>query len=170
MDYSKYDFKDSTELYVYLSKKGLSRGTVEEISKLKGEPDWMRDFRLRAYDVFMSKPMPSWGGDLSKIDFQNIYYYAKASEKQGKTWDDVPESVRNTFEKLGIPEAERKFLAGVGAQYESEIVYHNLREDLPKTRCNIYRYRYGREKVPRNYEKAFRKGYSARGQQVCSIE
>src|SRR5213594_2987611 len=132
MDYSKYDFKDSTELYVYLSKKGLSRGTVEEISKLKGEPDWMRDFRLRAYDVFLSKPMPSWGGDLSKIDFQNIYYYAKASEKEGKTWDDVPASVRNTFEKLGIPEAERKFLAGVGAQYESEVVYHNLREDLEK--------------------------------------
>src|ERR671928_559207 len=132
MDYSKYDFKDSTELYVYLSKKGLSRGTVEEISKLKGEPDWMRDFRLRSYDVFMSKPLPNWGGDLSKIDFQNIYYYAKASEKSSKSWEDVPESVRNTFEKLGIPEAERKFLAGVGAQYESETVYHNLREDLQK--------------------------------------
>src|SRR5437588_3871988 len=130
MDYSKFDFKDSTELYVYLSKKGLSRGTVEEISKLKGEPDWMRDFRLRSYDVFMSKPMPNWGGDMSKIDFQNIYYYAKASEKQGKSWDDVPESVRNTFEKLGIPEAERKFLAGVGAQYESEVVYHNLLKHL----------------------------------------
>ena len=96
MDYSKYDFKDSTELYVYLSKKGLSRGTVEEISKLKGEPDWMRDFRMRSYEVFMSKPMPNWGGDLSKIDFQNIYYYAKAAEKQGKSWDDVPNSVRNT--------------------------------------------------------------------------
>ena len=80
MDYSKYDFKDSTELYVYLSKKGLSKGTVEEISKMKGEPDWMRDFRLRSYEVFLSKPMPKWGGDLSKIDFQNIYYYAKASE------------------------------------------------------------------------------------------
>src|SRR6187455_373866 len=130
MDYSKYDFRDSTELYVYLSKKGLSRGTVEEISKMKGEPDWMRDFRLRSYDVFMSKPMPNWGGDLSHIDFQNIYYYAKAAEKQSKNWDDVPESVRNTFEKLGIPEAERKFLAGVGAQYESETVYHHLREDL----------------------------------------
>src|SRR6476619_3112037 len=132
MDYSKYDFKDSTELYVYLSKKGLSRGTVEEISRLKAEPDWMRDFRLRSYDVFMSKSMPNWGGDLSHIDFQNIYYYAKASEKQSKNWDDVPEAVRNTFEKLGIPEAERKFLAGVGAQYESEVVYHSLREDLAK--------------------------------------
>src|SRR5574341_1009117 len=132
MDYSKYDFKDSTEMYVYLSKKGLSRGTVEEISKLKDEPQWMLDFRLRAYDVFMKKPMPNWGGDLGKIDFNNIYYYAKASEKTEKSWDNVPEDVKNTFDKLGIPEAERKFLAGVGAQYESEVVYHNLREDLEK--------------------------------------
>jgi Fe-S cluster assembly protein SufB len=130
MDYSKYDFKDSIDRYVYLSKKGLAMETVEEISRLKGEPEWMREFRIRSYDVFMSKPMPDWGGNLSKIDFQNIFYYAKASEKQGKSWEDVPESVRNTFEKLGIPEAERKFLAGVGAQYESEVVYHNLREDL----------------------------------------
>ncbi len=132
MDYSKYDFKDSTEVYAYLSKKGLTRGTVEEISKMKGEPDWMLDFRLRSYDVFMSKPMPTWGGDLTHIDFQNIYYYAKAAGKQSQSWEDVPESVRNTFEKLGIPEAERKFLAGVGAQYESETVYHHLNEELEK--------------------------------------
>src|ERR687894_469990 len=132
MDYSKYDFKDSTEVYAYLSKKGLSRGTVEEISKMKGEPDWMLDFRLRSYEVFMSKPMPNWGGDLDHIDFQNIYYYAKAAGKQSQSWDDVPDSVRNTFEKLGIPEAERKFLAGVGAQYESETVYHHLNEELEK--------------------------------------
>jgi len=130
MDYSKYDFKDSTEMYVHLSKKGLSKDTVREISKLKDEPEWMLDFRLRAYDVFMKKPMPQWGGDLNKIDFQNIYYYAKASEKTEKNWDDVPEDVKNTFDKLGIPEAEKKFLAGVGAQYESEVVYHNLRKDL----------------------------------------
>jgi Fe-S cluster assembly protein SufB len=132
MDYSKYDFKDSTDLYVYTSKKGLSRGTIEEISKIKNEPEWMLNFRLRSYDIFMNKPMPVWGGDLSKINFQNIYYYTKASEKQSKSWDEVPESVRKTFDKLGIPEAEKKFLAGVGAQYESETVYHNLREDLSK--------------------------------------
>ncbi len=132
MDYSKYDFKDSTELYVHLSKKGLSREVVESISKMKDEPQWMLDFRLRSYDIFMKKPMPQWGGDLSTIDFQNIYYYAKASEKTEKNWDDVPEDVKNTFDKLGIPEAEKKFLAGVGAQYESEVVYHNLREDLEK--------------------------------------
>jgi len=132
MDYSKYDFKDSTEMYVHLSKKGLTKDTVREISKLKDEPDWMLDFRLRSYDVFMKKSMPQWGGDLNKIDFQNIYYYAKASEKTEKNWDDVPDDVKNTFDKLGIPEAEKKFLAGVGAQYESEVVYHNLREDLQK--------------------------------------
>jgi len=130
MDYSKYDFKDSTEMYVHLSKKGLTKDTVREISQLKEEPEWMLNFRLRSYDIFMKKPMPQWGGDLNKINFQNIYYYAKASEKTEKNWDDVPENVKNTFDKLGIPEAEKKFLAGVGAQYESEVVYHNLRKDL----------------------------------------
>ncbi len=132
MDYSKYDFKDSTELYVHLGKKGLSKETVISISKMKNEPDWMLDFRLRSFETFMKKPMPTWGGDLSVIDFQNIYYYAKASDKVEKNWDDVPENVKNTFDKLGIPEAEKKFLAGVGAQYESEVVYHSLREDLAK--------------------------------------
>jgi len=130
MDYSKYDFKDSTEMYVHLSKKGLTKDTVREISQLKEEPEWMLDFRLRSYDIFMKKPMPPWGGDLNKIDFQNLYYYAKASEKTEQNWDDVPEDVKNTFDKLGIPEAEKKFIAGVGAQYESEVVYHNLRTDL----------------------------------------
>lgn len=132
MDYSKYDFKDSTDMYVHLSKKGLSREVVEGISKMKEEPQWMLDFRLRSYETFMKKPMPGWGADLSSIDFQNIYYYAKASEKTEKSWDDVPADVKSTFDKLGIPEAEKKFLAGVGAQYESEVVYHNLREDLAK--------------------------------------
>jgi len=132
MDYSKYDFKDSTEMYVHLSKKGLTKDTVREISQMKEEPEWMLNFRLRSYDIFMKKPMPQWGGDLNKIDFQNIYYYAKASDKTEKNWDDVPENVKNTFDKLGIPEAEKKFLAGVGAQYESEVVYHNLRDDLAK--------------------------------------
>ena len=132
MDYSKYDFKESTEMYVHLSKKGLSKEVIQEISKLKDEPQWMLDFRLRSYEVFMKKPMPNWGADLSSIDFQNIYYYAKASEKTEKNWDDVPPEVKRTFDKLGIPEAEKKFLAGVGAQYESEVVYHNLREDLAK--------------------------------------
>ncbi len=99
---------------------------------MKGEPDWMLEFRLKAYDHFIKRPMPNWGGDLSEIDFDDIFYYIRPSEKQGKTWDEVPEYIKNTFEKLGIPEAERKFLAGVGAQYESEVIYHSLREDLEK--------------------------------------
>ncbi len=132
MDYSKYDFKDSTDMYVHLSKKGLSKDTVIAISKMKDEPQWMLDFRLRSFEIFMKKPMPTWGGNLSAIDFQNIFYYAKATEKVEKNWDDVPAEVKNTFDKLGIPEAEKKFLAGVGAQYESEVVYHSLREDLAK--------------------------------------
>ncbi|MCS7141010.1 MAG: Fe-S cluster assembly protein SufB [Candidatus Nitrosocaldus sp.] len=131
-DYSKYDFKDPVDMYVYISRKGLSRETIEEISRIKNEPEWMLKFRLNAYEMFLKMPMPKWGGDLSRIDFDNIYYYAKPTDKKGRSWDDVPENIRRTFERLGIPEAERKFLAGVGAQYESETVYHKLREDLEK--------------------------------------
>lgn len=128
-DYSKYDFKDP-ELYVYKTKKGLSREIVEEISRLKNEPTWMTEFRLKAYDIFVTKPMPTWGADLSEINFDDIVYYIKPTERKGKSWDEVPEYIKKTFERLGIPEAERKFLAGVGAQYESEVVYHNIRKDL----------------------------------------
>ncbi len=131
-DYSKYDFKDPVDMYVYISKKGLSRETIEEISRIKNEPEWMLKFRLNAYETFLKLPMPTWGADLSSIDFNNIYYYARPTDKKGKSWDEVPEKIKNTFERLGIPEAERKFLAGVGAQYESEVVYHKLREDLEK--------------------------------------
>jgi len=132
-DYSRYGFSDSIEAYVYLSKKGLSRETVQSISDMKKEPEWMREFRLKAYDEFLRQKMPNWGGDLSNIDFDNVFYYAKASDKNSKNWEEVPEKIRNTFEKLGIPEAERnRLLAGVGAQYDSETVYHNLREDLQK--------------------------------------
>lgn len=129
-DYSKYDFKDSTENYVYKGDKGLSREVVEMISKTKNEPKWMREFRFKSYDHFLKRPMPKWGADISTIDFNSIYYYAKPTDKQAKSWDELPESIKNTFDKLGIPEAEKKFLAGVGAQYESEVVYHSLRKDL----------------------------------------
>ncbi|MER3399732.1 MAG: Fe-S cluster assembly protein SufB [Thermoflexus sp.] len=127
----KYGFA-MPERYVYKARKGLSREIVEEISWLKGEPDWMREFRLRALEIFFAKPMPTWGADLSGIDFNDIYYYIKPTDKKGRSWDEVPEEIRRTFELLGIPEAERKFLAGVGAQYESEVVYHNLQEHLRK--------------------------------------
>lgn len=128
----KYGFRDEED-YVYKSEKGLSREVVENISRMKGEPDWMLEYRLQAYDHFVQRPMPNWGSEaIHEIDFDDIYYYIKPSETMGRTWDDVPEYIKDTFEKLGIPEAERKFLAGVGAQYESEVVYHSLREDLEK--------------------------------------
>jgi Fe-S cluster assembly protein SufB len=127
-DYA-YGFHDSED-YIFKSKRGLSREVVEEISARKGEPPWMLQQRLKALAIFQRKPMPTWGGDLSEIDFDNIFYYIQPSEKQGKNWDDVPEYIKDTFDKLGIPEAERKFLAGVSAQYESEVVYHSIREDL----------------------------------------
>jgi Fe-S cluster assembly protein SufB len=108
----------------------LDRQVVEEISQMKGEPQWMLDFRLKALDHFQKRPMPTWGGDLSKLDLDNIFFYVKPSESESKSWDDVPEAIKNTFDKLGIPEAERKFLAGVGAQYESEMVYHKIQKHL----------------------------------------
>ena len=96
---------------------------------MKNEPDWMRDFRLRSLEIFESKPMPQWGGEIG-IDFQDIYYYLKPTDQQGRTWDDVPQEIKETFDKLGIPEAEKKFLAGVKAQFESEVVYGSLKDDL----------------------------------------
>lgn len=131
LDYSRYDFRDTVE-YVYRTPKGLTREIVAEISAIKGEPEWMRDFRLRAYGIFIRKPMPTWGADLSGINFDEYTYYLRPTDRKGQTWDEVPEEIRRTFERLGIPEAERKFLAGVGAQYESEVVYHHIREDLAK--------------------------------------
>ncbi|HEY0492134.1 MAG TPA: Fe-S cluster assembly protein SufB [Candidatus Dormibacteraeota bacterium] len=125
----KYGFFDA-EKYVFKAKRGLSPEVVKEISWMKNEPEWMTKFRLRALQIWEKKEMPTWGADLSTIDFQNIYYYLKSTEKQGKTWDDVPADIKNTFDKLGVPQAERKFLAGVAAQYESEVVYHSLHKEL----------------------------------------
>ena len=120
------------ESFVFKPKKGLSERVVEEISWLKSEPDWMRGFRLQAYRRFLDKPLPTWGADLTGIDFQNIYYFLRATDRMGRSWDEVPESIKNTFDRLGIPEAERKYLAGVSAQYESEVVYHQVKEELSK--------------------------------------
>ncbi len=125
----KYGFSDP-ETYVFKSGKGLNREIVEKISSMKGEPQWMLDFRLKALEHFQKRPMPTWGGDLSTLDLEDIYFYVKPAEAESKSWDDVPETIKNTFDKLGIPEAERKFLAGVGAQYESEMVYHKIQKHL----------------------------------------
>jgi len=129
----KYGFHDPDKS-VYKSEKGLSEEVVRNISKMKNEPQWMLDFRLKSLAIFQKKPMPNWGDveSLDDLKFDDIYYFVKSSEKQERDWDDVPEDIKNTFEKLGIPEAEQKFLGGVTAQYESEVVYHSIREDLEK--------------------------------------
>ena len=125
----KYGFSDP-DVTVFKTRKGLDHDVVRQISAMKDEPEWMLDFRLKALDHFFERPMPEWGGDLRTLDLDNIYYYVKPSEKESKTWEDVDETIKSTFDRLGIPEAEQKFLAGVGAQYESEMVYHSIQEHL----------------------------------------
>ena len=130
----RHGFHDSEDSYAFKSAKGLTREIVERISSMKSEPAWMLAFRLKAYETFRAKPMPDWGDTalLNEIDFDDIRYFVKASEGTEKSWDDVPDDIKRTFDRLGIPEAERKFLSGVSAQYESEVVYHSVREDLEK--------------------------------------
>jgi Fe-S cluster assembly protein SufB len=128
---NKYDFHTDEREYVFKSRKGIDAEIVNQISDLKGEPDWMRAFRLKSLEIFNSKPMPRWGGKIG-LDFQDIYYYVKPANSQGRTWDEVPEEIKKTFDRLGIPEAERKYLSGVKAQFESEVVYGSLKEELSK--------------------------------------
>lgn len=131
LDQYRYGFKDP-ETFVFKTRKGLDETVVEQISAQKGEPQWMLDFRLRALKHFQQRPIPTWGPDLSSLDLNEIYYYVKPTEMEGRKWEDVPETIKNTFDRLGIPEAEQRFLAGVGAQYESEMVYHSVLESLSK--------------------------------------
>ena len=125
----EYGFHDE-DVSVYKTQKGLNEETVRTISKIKNEPEWMLQLRLDAYHSFEKQQNPNWGPDLSEIDFDDYTYYIKPSDKQEKSWDEVPDTIRNTFDKLGIPEAEQKFLAGVSTQYESEVVYHNMLEEV----------------------------------------
>ncbi|MBC6957328.1 MAG: Fe-S cluster assembly protein SufB [Chloroflexi bacterium] len=125
-----YGFHDDDVRYSFISEKGLSADIVRNISKIKGEPEWMTEIRLKAYEAFLEKPMPMWGGDLSGINFDDIYYYVRATDKVGQSWEEVPGEIKRTFDRLGIPEAEQKYLQGVSAQYDSESVYHNIRKDL----------------------------------------
>ncbi len=127
---NKYDFRTESKA-IFKARRGLDATIVEQISEMKKEPAWMRDFRLKSLEIFNSKPMPHWGGDIA-INFQDIFYYLKPADHQGKSWDDVPEEIKKTFDRLGIPEAEKKFLAGVKAQFESEVVYGSLQEELSR--------------------------------------
>ena len=125
----EYGFHDAN-VNVETFDKGLSEDVVRRISEIKDEPEWMLDYRLEALDIFYQKPLPTWGGDLGGIDFNNIIYYVKPSDRQENDWDDVPDEIRKTYDKLGIPEAEKKYLSGVKAQYESEVIYGSLEKDL----------------------------------------
>lgn len=127
----QYGFHDDVDS-IYTTGKGLTEKTVREISQRKNEPEWMLDYRLKAYSHFLKRPMPEWGADLSAIDFDEITYYKTVSNQPERSWDDVPDKIKETFERIGIPEAERKYLAGAGAQYESEVVYHNMKEEFEK--------------------------------------
>ncbi len=124
-----YYFPDHS---VFKTGKGLNEGVIRAISAEKDEPEWMLNYRLKAYKTFLKKEMPNWGAGISDIDFDEIYYYAKPVDKQQRSWDDVPDDIKETFDRIGIPDAEKKFLAGVGAQYDSEVVYHNLKEEIKK--------------------------------------
>ena len=129
LDKYKYGFSDP-DVSVFKTRKGLDEDVVRQISAMKEEPEWMLQHRLRAFDHWQQRPMPMWTEGLDKIDYDNIIYYRKPWEREEKSWDDVPDQIKDTFEKLGIPEAERAFLAGVGAQYDSEVVYHSVKEEL----------------------------------------
>lgn len=131
MEEYQYGFRDEHKA-VFQSGKGLTQEIVRTISQMKSEPEWMLEFRLKSLAQFEKMAMPRWGGNMDELDFNEIQYYVKPSEKQGKTWEEVPTEIKETFDKLGIPEAEQKFLAGVSAQYESEVVYHSMQEDLEK--------------------------------------
>ena len=150
----QYAFHDDI-VYLRETKRGLTRETVEEISGFKDEPDWMLQLRLRAYEHFLKRPMPIWTDGLDKIDFDKIVYYRKPSEREEKSWDDVPEQIKATFERLGIPEAERKFLAGVGAQYDSEVVYHSVKEELSKIGVVFMGTDQGLKEYPEIFKKYF---------------
>ncbi len=150
----QYAFHDDIT-YLRETKAGLTEATVCEISETKDEPAWMLEYRLRAYKHFEARAMPHWGGDLTKLDFSKIVYYRKPSEREEKSWDDVPDQIKKTFERLGIPEAERKFLSGVGAQYDSEVVYHSVREDLQKLGVVFMGTDQGMKEYPEIFKKYF---------------
>jgi Fe-S cluster assembly protein SufB len=155
LDRYQYGFSDP-DVSVFKTRKGLDPEVVKQISNMKGEPKWMLEFRLKALEHFQNRPFPTWGGDLSQLDLNDIYYYVRPTEVESRSWDDVPDTIKKTFDRLGIPEAEQKFLAGVGAQYESEMVYHSVQEHLEKIGVIFVSIEDGL----RNHEDMFREHFS----------
>ena len=154
-DHYKYGFKDE-DVSVFKTEKGLSEEVVREISKVKNEPEWMLEFRLNALKEFNRRPLPSWGPDLTHIDFDEYTYYIKPSDKTKSDWEEVPETIKNTFDKLGIPEAEKDFLAGVSTQYESEVVYHNMLKEVEEKGVIFL----GTDQALQEYPELFKKYFS----------
>lgn len=152
----KYGFKDP-ENYVFKSQKGLNRAVIGQISEMKSEPEWMYQARIKAYEIFCSKEYPKWGPSLENLDLDDLYYYVRPTDQQRNNWDDIPESIKNTFDRLGIPEAEQKFLAGVGAQYESEMVYHSIQDQLEKQGVIFLSIEDGLKKYPDIFKQYFGK-------------
>ena len=149
-----YDVKNKDE-YDFKIKKGLTKEIIEEISKQKNDPEWMKEFRLKALETYNKLELPTWGPDISELNMDEIATYVKPKTKLNDSWDDVPEDIRNTFDKLGIPEAEKTSLAGVGAQYDSEVVYHSIERRPNKTRCYIYRYGNCSKRISRFSKRTF---------------
>ncbi len=153
----KFGWHDSEKDYSFTSKRGLTRETVAEISEIKQEPAWMRDLRMRSYDAFLRRPMPNWGGALDGIKFDDIFYFVRATEKQANTWEDLPADIKETYDRLGIPAAEQeRLVAGVAAQYESEVVYHKVREDLEEQGVLFL----DTDSALRDHEELFRKHFA----------
>ena len=168
LDLSKYDLGWSDEVeYAFTPSKGINAGVVDQISWWKGEPRWMTQIRQRSLRLFERKPMAEWFAvNMPDIDFQDIYYYLRPKGEQVDEWDELPEEMMRTYEKLGIPEAERQYLAGVTAQYESEVVYHKNREDLEPAGDPVLRHGHRAARVPRPGQAVLRHGHPARRQQV----
>ena len=153
------------------AQRGLSEAVVRDISAKKSEPEWMLERRLKALSIFDKKPMPNWGSDLSGIDFDNIKYFVRSTEKQAATWDDLPADIKNTYDKLGIPEAEKqRLVSGVAAQYESEVVYHKINEELEKQGVIFLDTDTGAARVPGAVRGVLRLGDPVRRQQVLRAE
>ena len=149
------------------ARRGVSPEVVADISGLKQEPEWMLQRRQRALQLFERKPMPTWGADLSEIDFDNIKYFVRSTEKQAQTWEDLPDDIKNTYERLGIPEAERqRLVAGVAAQYESEVVYHQINEELERQGVIFMDTDTALKEHPEFFEELLRHGHPGRRQQV----
>ena len=167
IDLSRYQLGwHDEEDYVFKPKKGINTDIVREMSWMKGEPDWMLDYRLKSLQHFERRPMPNWGGDMSPIDFNDIYYYIKPTEGQVDAWDDLPDSIKNTYEKLGIPEAERKYLAGVTAQYEVRGRLPSQSRRPRAQRCDLLRHGHGTSRVPGVGEAVLRQDHPEERQQV----